>query len=300
MSSRNKKAPNGHLARVVNLSFRVWLLRYVSCPRHSLLSKLANDLVSRSVNLEPPMRTTLAFAVSAVLCLVTGRTFAQPAEVALQSIPSDQRAWVNRSCPRSLGPSLWSACVEREVRALKGGQPDLSNLTEVERSWAQRSCPPSLGPSLSIACLTRESNALRAGMPSLNQLTGEKRAWVQQSCPQSLGPSLYKACAEREARVLASGAASPIDQAPPRSVQTMPGAVPRARSARRADIYPIETAYNDELFIINGEKFEAKTYCFNMEEDDEVIFLEGSPFGACVSAKLLNLRTREKCEVWCE
>jgi len=74
----------------------------------------------------------------------------------------------------------------------------------------------------------------------------------------------------------------------------------RARSGRRSDVYLIETSHNDELFVINGEKFEAKTYCFNMEEDDEVMFLEGSPYGACSSATLLNLRTREKCEVWCE
>lgn len=80
----------------------------------------------------------------------------------------------------------------------------------------------------------------------------------------------------------------------------MPRPTPRARGGRRADAYQIETSHNDELFIINGEKFEAKTYCFNMEEDDEVIFLEGSPMGVCVSATLLNLRTREKCEVWCE
>jgi len=49
----------------------------------------------------------------------------------------------------------------------------------------------------------------------------------------------------------------------------------------------------------DGEKFEAQTYCFNMEEGDAVIFLEGSAFGACASAVILNLRTREKCAVWC-
>lgn len=64
--------------------------------------------------------------------------------------------------------------------------------------------------------------------------------------------------------------------------------------------YEIEVSHNDELFVINGEKFEAKTYCFNMEEGDQVIFIDGSPFGACASATLINLRTREKCEVWCE
>ena len=64
--------------------------------------------------------------------------------------------------------------------------------------------------------------------------------------------------------------------------------------------YEIEVSHNDELFIINGEKFEAKTYCFNMEEGDKVIFLEGNPNGVCVSAELLNLRTKNTCRVWCE
>ena len=64
--------------------------------------------------------------------------------------------------------------------------------------------------------------------------------------------------------------------------------------------YEIEVSHNDELFIINSEKFEAKTYCFNMEEGDKVIFLEGSSNGVCVSAELLNLRTKNTCRVWCE
>ncbi len=64
--------------------------------------------------------------------------------------------------------------------------------------------------------------------------------------------------------------------------------------------YEIEVSHNDELFVINGEKFEAKTYCFNMEEGDRVIFIDGSALGACASATLVNLRTKQKCEVWCE
>lgn len=73
-----------------------------------------------------------------------------------------------------------------------------------------------------------------------------------------------------------------------------------ACGALAATSYEIEVSHDDELFIINGEKFEAKTYCFNMEEGDKVIFLEGSPYGACTSAELLNLRTKERCDVWCE
>ena len=64
--------------------------------------------------------------------------------------------------------------------------------------------------------------------------------------------------------------------------------------------YEIQVSHNDELFIINGEKFKAKTYCFNMEKGDRVIFVSGSPYGACATAKLLNLRTQKICDVWCE
>lgn len=67
-----------------------------------------------------------------------------------------------------------------------------------------------------------------------------------------------------------------------------------------ASTYELEASVNDETFIINGEKFKAKTYCFNMWKGDRVMFVEGSPYGACSSAMLLNMRTKNTCEVWCE
>lgn len=73
-----------------------------------------------------------------------------------------------------------------------------------------------------------------------------------------------------------------------------------ALSVYAATEYDIEVAHNDELFIINGERYEAQTYCFDMEEGDKVIFIEGSADGACASAEILNLRTKKICKVWCE
>ena len=73
-----------------------------------------------------------------------------------------------------------------------------------------------------------------------------------------------------------------------------------SESGSHRNTYEIEVSYNDQIFIINGEKYEARTYCFNMEEGDRVIFIEGSPLGACASATVVNLRTRDKCELWCE
>jgi hypothetical protein len=73
-----------------------------------------------------------------------------------------------------------------------------------------------------------------------------------------------------------------------------------APKAPNQEGYTIEVAHNDELFIINGEKYEAKTYCLYWEQGEHVLFIEGSEFGACVSAKLLNIERGEVCEVWCE
>lgn len=64
--------------------------------------------------------------------------------------------------------------------------------------------------------------------------------------------------------------------------------------------YVIEVAHNDELFIINGEKYQAATYCLGWDEGDYVMFLEGSENGICASAKLFNVNRNETCDVWCE
>ena len=64
--------------------------------------------------------------------------------------------------------------------------------------------------------------------------------------------------------------------------------------------YTVDVSHNDELFIINGEKFEARTYCFNVNKGDRVMFIEGNALGACASAEFLDLDTDVRCEVWCE
>jgi len=66
------------------------------------------------------------------------------------------------------------------------------------------------------------------------------------------------------------------------------------------DEYEIEAMRNDEVFVINGEIFEAKTYCLGWDEGDRVVFLEGRPNGVCTSAELYNLDKEESCRVWCE
>ena len=64
--------------------------------------------------------------------------------------------------------------------------------------------------------------------------------------------------------------------------------------------YRIDFANNDELFLINGEKFKAQTYCLGWDVGDLVIFIDGSSLGVCTSAELYNVNRKESCEVWCE
>jgi len=77
-------------------------------------------------------------------------------------------------------------------------------------------------------------------------------------------------------------------------------AVGVASTAIAATTYLIEAAHNDETFIINGEVFKAHTYCLGWEEGEQILFIEGSPLGVCVTAELYNLNREEKCSVWCE
>ncbi len=72
------------------------------------------------------------------------------------------------------------------------------------------------------------------------------------------------------------------------------------QSCRAPSSYPIEAAVNDEIFIINGEKFEAQTYCLGWSENESVIFLDGSEYGACASASIFNVDRAESCDAWCE
>jgi len=74
----------------------------------------------------------------------------------------------------------------------------------------------------------------------------------------------------------------------------------RPATPTRPNEYVVEASANDETFVINGEVFKAKTYCFGVETGDRVIFVEGSPFGACASAEFLVLRTGTVCRCWCE
>lgn len=240
----------------------------------------------------------MKFVLFFIALTLPNLVWAQTPNEVLSNLTAADQAWVNRSCPKSLGPSLWSSCVLRESAAAKSGKPDLSNLNNDLRNWVVKSCPDSLGPSLAISCLNRESSALAQGMPDLSSLTQEQKNWLSNSCPTSLGPSLWVACINRESAALRGikTVPTPSYASPPSSQQR----TYKPSNGGGGGGYEIEVAHNDELFIINGEKYEAQTYCLGWEEGDYVMFLEGSAFGACASAELYNLRKEEKCSVWCE
>ncbi len=119
---------------------------------------------------------TLLFMIFVVM--VNQTAIAQSPDTLLSKLPPDMREWFNRSCPRSLGPSLWSSCIMREASAASHGKPDLSHLKPDLKEWVIRSCPDSLGPSLAISCLNRESSALSNARLNIAFLTKEqKNGW---------------------------------------------------------------------------------------------------------------------------
>jgi hypothetical protein len=64
--------------------------------------------------------------------------------------------------------------------------------------------------------------------------------------------------------------------------------------------YPVQEVLKDEIYIINGYRYEAMTACEGIVEGDWVVFLQGSPYGECSSAVIQNLHTGARCNLWCD
>lgn len=64
-------------------------------------------------------------------------------------------------------------------------------------------------------------------------------------------------------------------------------------------LYTVEKTANDEIFIINGQVFKAKTFCFGVNDGDKVLFTEGNANGVCISATFVDTNTNTTCRVWC-
>lgn len=133
--------------------------------------------------------------------------------------------------------------------------------------------------------------------PELNQVKEAERKENLSTCLNGAYPTLcnHSLLTDKE-RVEVNKA----EKLAYKKAKRLQAARPAAPAKRTRDGYLIEVAHNDDLFIINGEKYEAQTYCLGWDEGEEVLFIEGSPYGACASAKLYNLDRRESCDVWCE
>lgn len=53
-------------------------------------------------------------------------------------------------------------------------------------------------------------------------------------------------------------------------------------------------------FEINGLSFSARTTCPDLRAGDRVVFVSGSPHGACTTAVVENERSGRQCDLWCE
>ena len=136
----------------------------------------------------------------------------QPADAPLSA---DDQAWVRSSCPRHLGPALWSDCVRRAVEAIRGGMPDISDLAASDQAWVQSSCPRHLGPALWSDCVRRAVEAIGGGMPDISDLAAPDQAWVRSSCPRHLGPALWSDCVRRAVEAIRGGMPDISDLATP-------------------------------------------------------------------------------------
>lgn len=70
-------------------------------------------------------------------------------------------------------------------------------------------------------------------------------------------------------------------------------------SVKADEFYEIEDTVGDQVFTINSVRFTAQTICPDMQLFDKVSFIEGNAQGSCFTAKILNNRTQQVCEAWC-
>lgn len=197
----------------------------------------------------------IIYFIACLLTLVFTEIRAETPQEAIETLSAEGQQWVNRSCLRSLGPSLWSSCVRREVAALRAGVPDISKLHPQDQSWILTSCTPLLGPSLTTSCIRREKAAIEAGIPNLSHLTQKERSWIDQACSRSLGPSLYRICVNRESAALVDSSPLPSlalpSLAPSDDFTDRQYRPPYLESPSRSFSYPKDSIGHNTITFIN-------------------------------------------------
>jgi len=108
-----------------------------------------------------------------------------PSEM-LEGLSGDERAWVERSCPRSWGPATWAGCVRRNVGAIREGLPEISGLSQENQQWILSSCPRSWGPQTWSGCVRRNLASFKSSYSPART----SPAHAATTSPESLEPAL--------------------------------------------------------------------------------------------------------------
>ena len=165
-------------------------------------------------------------AVGKLFCLV-------PSAVILLNVPAyaqnvdwsrvspQARNWIESSCntERSMGPSYYFPCIERNVAALQSTAAtiDLSKLDQKARAWIESSCSTErgMGPSYYYPCIGRNVAALQgpASGTDLSKLDPQTRSWIESSCSteRGMGPSYYYPCIQRNVQASRSSTPPPVE-----------------------------------------------------------------------------------------
>ena len=102
-------------------------------------------------------------------------------------LSTDERAWIERACPRVIGPASWKRCTGRNLEALKAGMPNLAGLSTDERAWIEQACPRVIGPASWKRCAGRNLEALKAATGSRTPTKSAAKAGLQSTKGAGVG-----------------------------------------------------------------------------------------------------------------
>jgi hypothetical protein len=139
-----------------------------------------------------------------------------------RAVLEPERASIEATCSTDKylnGPSAYSACVDRQLLALRNGvgRPDLSGLSGAERQSIEAACSTDKyvnGPAAYNACLGRQMTLLsqQGNRPDLSQLSLPERQSIEAACSTDKyvnGPAAYNTCLTRQLSSLSQQGSRP-------------------------------------------------------------------------------------------
>jgi hypothetical protein len=94
----------------------------------------SDELIGIKMGLSISKSTALVICL-AFQCLNVLAQDMATTEAALNRLDNESRDWVQSSCPRSLGPSLWLNCVNREIAAVRAKSTQYESMTSEHLAW---------------------------------------------------------------------------------------------------------------------------------------------------------------------